>query len=356
MGPCVTHGLAAVDSSCPDQQVRRCRHGHDCFSPTDPTQSVSFAHTMHADSINLALQNAGRHIASARSHACRMQNMLPQTPAAHCRRPLRRSTPMLDAGAVAQLLTPPAGDGHEPQQTPALPALSCSSGDRQAMTTKADAASSPPVSVRSGDERQDDPQTHSMLAANGAAAAPRPSSRVPDATAMTAAGGAAAVRKSQCGAMHSPAMTALLGEQPDKGAPDALVVLGIGQHTSGKGPGGWHDVHGMHPAAGAMEAQVRKPRLTSSSKSNSDSWRLPNACIPQQHVRAQGDTAQVMIWYNDALTWHALKQVTPGLQPKAHGQTSSNGAHSPSVTLTYRDRAGVDDDRRAHGRGQLQGR
>ena len=60
--------------------------------------------------------------------------------------------------------------------------------------------------------------------------------------------------------MHSPAMTALLGEQPEKGAPDALDVLGIGQHKSAKGPGGWHDDAWHAPAAaGAMEAQARKP-------------------------------------------------------------------------------------------------
>ncbi len=166
---------------------------------------------------------------------------------------------MLDAGAVAQLLAPTAGNGHEPQQTPALPALSCSSGDSQAMTTKAD-ASSPPGSVRTGEEQQDGMNTTSVVAADGAATAHRPSDHTPEIYGTAAAGAATAFTKSPCGAMHSPAMTALLGEQPEKGAPDALHILGLGQHTSGKGPGGWHDAHRMHAAAAvAMEAQARSP-------------------------------------------------------------------------------------------------
>ena len=164
---------------------------------------------------------------------------------------------MLDAGALAQLLTPAAANEPEPQQLPARPALSCSSGDSQAMTTKANAASSPPFPVSTSDERQ----PRDLVATDSAATPPRPSSHVPDATVMTAAGGAAAVTKSPCRAMHSPAMTALLGQQPEKGAPDALDILGIGQPTSGKGPGGWHDAHHMHAAAaGALEAQACKPQ------------------------------------------------------------------------------------------------
>ena len=168
---------------------------------------------------------------------------------------------MLHAGAVAQRMTAEAANGHDPQQPPAIPALSCSSGDSQAMTNRADAASSPPVSVRTSDEREDVPATHSLVATDGAAAGSGASGHMLETSANVAAdrAAAAAAAKSPCRAMHTPAMTALLGEQPEKGASDVLDVLGIGQHKSAKGAGAWHDVHGVAPPAGAMEAQARNP-------------------------------------------------------------------------------------------------
>ena len=163
---------------------------------------------------------------------------------------------MLGASAAVQQLGPAAVVGREPQQALVAPALSCSSGDSQAMTTDANAANSPAVSALTSGERPDVPRMSSPLALDGAGAESGRGA-APHAADAAMAADRSAVAKSPCRAMHTTAMTALLGDQPAKGAPDALDVLGIGQHKFSDGPGRWDNVHNEHPAAGQIEAQAR---------------------------------------------------------------------------------------------------
>ena len=116
-----------------------------------------------------------------------------------------------------------------PQRAPA-PAMSCSSGDSQAMLAHAtgDAADSPAAA---------EPAVRDQGLQVAALATSDPGSVV----------------ASLCGAMHKPAMAALLCGQPAKGVPDAIEVMGIGQHKSGGDPSRWRDVQ---PAGGPVEAQV----------------------------------------------------------------------------------------------------
>ena len=135
---------------------------------------------------------------------------------------------MLDASLQPQ---PPA-TRQEPQRIPA-PDMSCSSGDSQAMLTRA-----------SGDVADSVP-AREMAAGDDSLPLVAPVVSNPPET----------VGASACGAMHKPAMTALLGGgQPEKGGvPEAIDVMGIGRHKLGADPSRWRDVQ---PAGGPVEAQV----------------------------------------------------------------------------------------------------
>ena len=134
-----------------------------CFSPqyrrNQPVCLGYLVTCMSAGNSAVALQHADRHLArrTVPRMSC-MPDMLRHQPSCNSvATTYAGQRRCCDAGAVAQLLTPAAANGLDPQQPPARPALSCSSGDSQAMTTKADAASSPPVSVRTSDERRGRP-------------------------------------------------------------------------------------------------------------------------------------------------------------------------------------------------------
>ncbi len=126
----------------------------------------------------------------------------------------------------------PLAANQEPQQAP-TPAMSRSSGDSQAMLAhvNGDAADSPAAAEPASEDQ-------GLQVAAPVMSEPRTSAAGP------------------CGAMHTPAMAALLCGQPAKGVPDAIDVMGIGQHKPGGEPGQWR---GVQLAGGPVEAQVGLP-------------------------------------------------------------------------------------------------